>query len=174
MRLLDRLLAQFPRSGPDPREELRPLWNAVVAEARRPAWYRDGGVNDSVTGRFDMVCAVLAAVLLKLEGAGRVRETALLTEHFVHDMDGQLREFGVGDMIVGKRIGELVSAMGGRLDAYRKGLSADEAVLAEAVARNVSLRDGTSPAVVARSLRALADRLARTADEGLLAGEIAQ
>ncbi|MFN3510583.1 MAG: ubiquinol-cytochrome C chaperone family protein, partial [Tsuneonella troitsensis] len=120
MSLLSRLFA----SRPDPREALRPLWNAVVTEARRPAWYADHGVNDTVAGRFDMVCAVLAAVLVRMETSGTMtNESVLLTELFVHDMDGQLREFGVGDVVVGKHVTKLMGAMGGRLAAYRDGLS---------------------------------------------------
>src|SRR5690349_2757781 len=111
MSLLQRLL----KPKPDPREDLRPLWNAVVAEARRPEWYARGGVADTVPGRFDMVSAVLAAVLLRMEGRDELaRPSVYLTELFVHDMDGQLREFGIGDIVVGKHVGKLVGAMGGR------------------------------------------------------------
>lgn len=170
MSLLRRLFA--PR--PDPRERLRPLWHAVVAEARRPAWYAEGGVADTVAGRFDMVCAVLACVLLRIEESdGMADDSVLLTELFVHDMDGQLREFGVGDVVVGKHVGKLVGAMGGRLGAYRAGLAGDDRALAEAVERNVSFRDGGDPANVAAGLRGFANRLARTPDGALTAGEIA-
>ncbi|WP_057884275.1 ubiquinol-cytochrome C chaperone family protein [Tsuneonella troitsensis] len=170
MSLLSRLFA----SRPDPREALRPLWNAVITEARRPAWYADHGVNDTVAGRFDMVCAVLAAVLVRMETIGTMtNESVLLTELFVHDMDGQLREFGVGDVVVGKHVTKLMGAMGGRLTAYRDGLSGDDAALFAAVARNVSLREGADPAAVASELRAFAARLSITPDTALLAGEIA-
>ena len=169
MSLLSRLFA----SRPDPREALRPLWNAVVTEARHPAWYADHGVNDTVAGRFDMVCAVLAAVLVRMETSGTMTdESVLLTELFVHDMDGQLREFGVGDVVVGKHVTKLMGAMGGRLAAYRDGLAGDDAALFAAVARNVSLREGVGPAAVAIGLRAFAARLSRTSDASLLAGEI--
>lgn len=175
MNFLTRLFA----TKPDPREELRPLWNAVVAEARRPSWYAEGGVADTVSGRFDMVCAALACTLLRMErDGGLARESVMLTELFVRDMDGQLREFGVGDVIVGKRVGKLVGAMGGRLGAYRRGLAGDDAALAEAVRRNVTLRGDSDsaaadPAVAARGLRALAARLDATDEAALLAGEIA-
>ncbi len=168
------IFARLFARKPDPREALRPLWNAVVAEARRPLWYADGGVADTVTGRFDMVCAVLATVLLRMErDAGLERESVMLTELFVRDMDGQLREFGVGDVIVGKRVGKLVGAMGGRLGAYRSGLAGDDAELAETVRRNITLLDSADTALIANGLRALATRLDMTADPALLAGEIA-
>src|SRR4051812_44073201 len=81
------------RLGPDPREALRPLWHAIVERSRDPMWYREGGVPDTVPGRFDMIAAILALVLLRLEPEpGTAREQVLLTELFVEDMDGQLRE----------------------------------------------------------------------------------
>lgn len=170
MSLLQRLFAP----NPDPRETMRPLWNAVVSEARRPDWYARGGVADSVAGRFDMVCAVLAAVLLRMEGRAELAAPSVwLTELFVHDMDGQLREFGIGDVVVGKHVGRLMGAMGGRLEAYRAGLASADAALAEAAARNVTFREGGDPAAVASELRAFAGRLAPTGDDALLAGDIA-
>ena len=96
-----------------------------------------------------------------------------LTELFVHDMDGQLREFGVGDVVVGKRVGKLMGAMGGRLAAYRSGLDGDDAGLADAVARNVTFRGRGDAAIVASGLREWAQRLSRTSDESLLAGRVA-
>lgn len=136
MQLLRRL---FGTTEVDPRESLRPLYNQVVAQARQPHWYLDGGVPDSVNGRFEMVATMFALVLLRLEKeSDRGREMALLTEIFVADMDAQLREIGVGDMIVGKRVGKLVGAFGGRLGAYRTALAdAGDQSLADTLRRNV-------------------------------------
>jgi cytochrome b pre-mRNA-processing protein 3 len=170
MSLIDRLL----RAKPDPKRDLRPLWDAVVEQARVPAYYATCGVADTVAGRFDMVCAVLAAVLLRMERSPALTEASVhLTELFVDDMDGQLRELGIGDVVVGKHMGKLMSAMGGRLGAYRDGFAGDDAALAEAVERNVTLGKQGSAACVAGRLRALAARLEATADEALLAGAIA-
>ena len=168
-------LARLLRREPDPKDTLRPLWRQVVAIARDPAYYAQCGVADNVAGRFDMVCAVLAAVLLRMEREPAPAEPSVrLTELFVEDMDGQLREFGVGDVIVGKRVGKLVSAMGGRLGAYRAGLAGDDATLTEAVSRNVTFGEGGSPECVARRLLALVARLETTPAEALLTGEIAR
>ncbi len=170
MSLLQRLFA----SKPDPRESVRPLWDAVVTEARRPERYARTRVADTVAGRFDMVCAVLAAVLLRMEGREALAAPSVyLTELFVHDMDGQLRELGVGDIVVGKHVGKLMGAMGGRIEAYRRGFAGDDAALAEAVRRNISFEERGDPPAVAAGLRELSARLARTTDEALLAGEIA-
>jgi cytochrome b pre-mRNA-processing protein 3 len=167
------LLARLFTSRPDPREALRPLWHRVVELSRAPALYRDDGVADTVAGRFDMITAVLAVVLLRLERDGLADETALLTELFVADMDAQLRETGVGDVVVGKHMGKLMSALGGRIGALREALaSADEAMLEAALERNVTMAEGQSTAALARRLRAFAGKLALGEDE-VLAGRIA-
>ena len=157
---------------PDPREALRPLWHRVVEISREPDWYVECGVADTVPGRFDMITAVLALVLLRLErDADAAGESALLTELFVEDMDGQLRESGVGDIVVGKHIGKLMASLGGRLGAYRAALAGD-APLDEAVLRNVTLLDGREPTPLAERLRALAAGLGDTSAADLLAGRI--
>ena len=168
------LLSRLFSTKPDPREELRPLWHALVAEARDPTWYTDGGVADTVPGRFDMVCAVFATTQVRMERDGALAdESVLLTELFVEDMDGQLREFGVGDVVVGKHVTKLMGAMGGRLKAYRDGLTGGETLLSEALVRNVSFGDRGDAGAVARRMLALAARLDRTDDAALVAGRIA-
>lgn len=120
-------LRKLFRPTPDPREARRPLWNAVVAAARAPHWYRDGGVPDTLDGRFDMVSLILALVLHRIDAdPAQARAGVELTELFVSDMDGQMRQIGFGDMVVGKQIGRMVGALGGRLGAYRAADGSDE------------------------------------------------
>jgi len=162
-------------SEPDPREAQRPLWNAVIATARAPHWYSEGGVPDTLDGRFDMISLILALVLHRIdEDPAQAVAGVRLTELFVDDMDGQMRQIGFGDMVVGKQIGRMVGALGGRLGAYRapdgseelkaalvrnlwRGKDAPEAGLAHVMAGVASLRAGLS----ATSVEALviADRL---------------
>jgi len=132
-------------------------------------------VADTLVGRFDAVTLVLSAVLLRMARAEALIEpSARLTALFVSDMDGQLRESGVGDLVVGKHMGKLMGALGGRLGAYRDALAADgNAALGEAIARNVTLRDGASPEGAARLMRALTVTLAKTDSDALLAGSFA-
>jgi cytochrome b pre-mRNA-processing protein 3 len=105
-------------------ETALPLYEAIVAQARAPHWYQAGAVPDSIDGRFDMVATILALVLLRLEGdPAAAAPSASLTERFVEDMDGQLREIGIGDVVVGKHIGKMMGMLGGRLGAYRDGLA---------------------------------------------------
>lgn len=170
MSFLKRLLA--PR-GND-RQAVRPLWHRTVELSRDPAWYR-AGVADTVQGRFDAITLVLGLVLLRMEREPELVEPSVrLTELFVSDMDGQLRETGVGDLMVGKRMGKLMGALGGRLGAYREALaSADPAALEAAIARNVTLGDPAEAGAVAPLVRALAARLEASEGKALLAGEIA-
>jgi cytochrome b pre-mRNA-processing protein 3 len=81
---------------------------------------------------------------------------ARLTEVFVDDMDGQLREVGIGDMIVGKHIGQIMSAVGGRLGALRNAM-ADNNVLDDALVRNIYRSITPSPEALAHTHRGLLD-----------------
>ena len=105
------------------RSDLMPRYIAVVAEARRPDWYQRALVPDTMDGRFDMVALVLSLVLLRLEREGEAGPlpSVLLTEVFIDDMDGTMREVGFGDLVVGKRVGGIMGMLGGRLGAYRDG-----------------------------------------------------
>ncbi len=115
-----------------------PLYRAIVAAARDPLWYREGQVPDTVTGRFDMLSAISALVLVRMERMeepAAKRDSVLLTELFIADMDESLLEIGVGDYSVGKHVGRLVGALGGRLTAFREASSASD--FAPAVRRNI-------------------------------------
>jgi cytochrome b pre-mRNA-processing protein 3 len=171
MTFLSRLFAKQT----DPRDRLRPLWHAIVRLSREPRWYAELGVADTVPGRFDMISSLTALALLRMERAPALTgESVALTELFVDDMDGQLRESGIGDVVVGKHVGRMMSVLGGRLGAYREGLAAaDDAVLTEAVQRNVNLLEGADPGPLAQALRATHEHLAALDAETLIAGDIA-
>ncbi len=118
----------FGNRRPDRKAALLPVYQAVVAKAREPHWYEQSGVPDTVDGRFEMITAILSLVELRLEReTDQAQNMVFLTEIFVDDMDGQLREFGIGDMIVGKHIGKIMAAFGGRMGAYRDSLDDVEA-----------------------------------------------
>ncbi len=152
-----------------------PLYQAVVARARAPHWYLDGAVPDTVDGRFDMVAAVLATVLLRLEtDPAAAGPSARLAERFVDDMDGQLREIGIGDVVVGKHIGRMMAMLGGRLGAYRDGWAAGD--LRPALIRNLYRGATPGPAAldhVAGELGTLRATLAATPLDRVLVGELA-
>ena len=153
-----------------------PLYRAVVGAARDPGWYRDGRVPDTVDGRFDMVAAIAALVLLRLEAEGDAgREpSALLTELFIEDMDSSLRQIGIGEHVVGKHVGRMMGALGGRLTALRAA-RAGELSFAAAATRNVFRDSPPSEAAVTWVAERL-ERLSRNLDAqpaaALLAGEV--
>lgn len=169
------LMARLFGARADDHGAVRTLWHAIVATARTREWYAPGGrpgIADTLAGRFDAITLVLALVLLRMEGPEEWRLPSVrLTELFVTDMDGQLRESGVGDLVVGKHIGRLMSVLGGRLGAYRAALAGDED-LAAVLERNLTLAPGADLAALAVGARGLADHLAGLDDAALLAGKI--
>lgn len=171
MSLLSRLLGK----STDPRADVRPLWHRVVEIAREKAWYAEYGVADTVAGRFDAVTLVLALVMLRMERDRTLIEPSVhLTELFVDDMDGQLRQSGVGDLVVGKRMGKLMSVLGGRIGALREALPQDDAALAEVLARNVTLIEGADRLALAAQVRALSRQLDAVSDHDLMNASIAR
>lgn len=158
MSILSRLFTR--QSG---RDALVPLYSSIVEAARDPAWYLDGGVADTVDGRFDMVAALVSLTLVRLEREGKsgADQSVLLTEIFIDDMDGQLRQIGVGDVVVGKHIGKMMSALGGRLSTYRGAIAGNES-WEEALARNLYRGNPPAPPALAFSaarMRALVSEL---------------
>ena len=151
-----------------------PLYTAAVARAREPHWYLAGAVPDTVDGRFDMIAAVLATVLLRLEDEpSGAAPAARLTEWFVEDMDGQLREIGIGDIVVGKHIGKMMSMLGGRLGAYRDGYAGGD--LDGAIVRNLYRGHAPAPDALAHvrgELVRLREALAATPVPALVEGAL--
>lgn len=165
------LIKTLFRRQPDPTQALRPLWHRVVELSRDPDWYARCGMADSVQGRFDMITLVLAMVLLRMEREEALRAPSTwLTELFVADMDGQLRETGMGDPTLGKEMGKLVSVLGGRLGALREA-GTDAGQIAAVVARNAAVEgDGLQ---VAERLAAFAGKLDHSDADAILRAEIA-
>lgn len=169
MSLLKRL---FAGSAP-PRPAA--LYAAAVARARDRRWYVEGGAPDTFDGRFDVLAAVMALILIRIEAEGQdaAGDGVRLFELWVDDMDGHVRERGIGDLLVGKHVGRMVAALGGRVDAYREGLAGDDATLAAALVRN--LWRGAPPAEekvawTAREMRAFDARLGGRSRAQLLEG----
>lgn len=171
-KLLDRLTGRRRVQPP-----MDALYRAVVAVAREPRWYTAGAVPDTLDGRFDMVALVLSLVMLRLEAEPSAPAAVVgLTERFVEDMDGSLREIGVGDLSIGKQVGHMVGALEGRLGAYRGAFAGAEPV-AESLTRN--LYRGAPPAddVLRWTAAAIVDLKAAidaTPLDRLLDGEIAR
>jgi len=115
------------------------IYNGLVAYARRPQFYLSYGVPDTMLGRFEMVCLhsfLLFRRLGKTDNAGRELSQDVHDLMFA-DFDRTLREQGIGDMGIGKRVKNLAKNLYGRIDAYETGLAGEKAELAGALQRNL-------------------------------------
>jgi cytochrome b pre-mRNA-processing protein 3 len=118
------------------------LYGMIVAQARAPAFYRDYGVPDTVEGRLEMLILHIVLVLRHLEAleASQPARTLgqQLFDHFCRDMDASMREMGVGDLTVPRRMRQIGEAFYGRQAAYRASLAAEgPRALAGVLDRNV-------------------------------------
>jgi cytochrome b pre-mRNA-processing protein 3 len=127
----------FRRKGHDP--VAWRLYEAIVAQGRRPEFYQVWGVPDTLDGRFDMIALHSFLVLHRLKRDHEA--TAALAQDLFDalflDMDRALRELGAGDLGVGKRVKAMARGFYGRVAAYEDSLSAGEAALGRALGRNL-------------------------------------
>ncbi|MEM6913134.1 MAG: ubiquinol-cytochrome C chaperone family protein [Pseudomonadota bacterium] len=143
------------------RRRAHALYVAIADASRREVFYRDLDVPDTPEGRYDVLSihAILLMRRLRGGGASAVDFAQLVFDVMFRDIDDSLREMGVGDMRVGKKVRSYAEAFYGRAKAYEDGLDG-EGDLTDAVARNV-YGDDQAPYALA-----LADYM-RTADQGL-------
>ncbi|HKP79136.1 MAG TPA: ubiquinol-cytochrome C chaperone family protein, partial [Phenylobacterium sp.] len=117
----------------------RELYARVVAQARNPTLYLDLGVPDTVEGRFELYSLHVYLLLERLKGQGpQAAETAqALFDTYLSGLDNALRELGVGDTVVGKRMRKLGEAFYGRIQSAEAALAAlpDRAALEALLAR---------------------------------------
>jgi len=154
------------------------LYGAAVAAAREPVLYQAFGVADTLDGRFDLVCLHTFLVVRRLQREaepGPALAQAVFDAMF-SDMDISLREMGVGDLSVGRRVRAMWEAFNGRALAYEAALTAgDPASLESALVRNVwrgTPPPGDCAAVLARLVTAQAAFLDGQDFPALSAGEV--
>ncbi len=168
------ILARFRRNSQA--RTIHALYGAIVAQARSVAFYADYRVPDTVEGRFDLIVLHLVLLLNRLDrraeaGRGLGQE---LFDAFCRDLDANLREMGVGDLAVPKRMQAFAEAFYGRQAAYLAALdAADQRVFEKALARNIFPAGDDSGAVqLARYARAAVTRLDAQDDGALIRGEV--
>ncbi len=117
------------------------LYDAAVSQARQPALYLDLAVPDTTEGRFELHNIHVLLLLHRLKGQGAVAAdiAQALFDTYVGALDGTLREMGVGDLTVPKRMRKLGEAFYGRTKAYDAALdgAGDEAGLERLIARTL-------------------------------------
>lgn len=158
------------------------LYGAAVARGRSTVFYRDLGVADTIEGRFEMISLHVFLVLRRLKGrasadGGSELAQAVFDLMFA-DMDQSLREIGVGDLSVGRKVKALAQALYGRIAAYDTGVEADDDTLVAALQRNVYggraddvAQEGA--AVLARYMRANVFALKELSVDAIARGEMA-
>lgn len=120
------------------------LYAQAVEQARRPGFYTDLGVSDEIDARFELYTLHVLLLILRLRdepgaGAGRGAEAGQdLFDVYVSALDNALRELGVHDVTIGKKMRKLGEALYGRMTAYEAPIrEGDVASLATGLARNV-------------------------------------
>jgi cytochrome b pre-mRNA-processing protein 3 len=151
------------------------LYGVIVAQARVPDFYEEFGVADSVDGRFELIVLHLALVTRRLvrnsEGAALAN---VLIDRFGRDMDDNLREMGVGDLTVPKRMKRMFEALYGRTRSYQGALDESGShALEAALGRNVFGGRGGAVAELAAYVRRAARDLDAADGRQILAGRLA-
>jgi cytochrome b pre-mRNA-processing protein 3 len=120
--MFQRLFRERPAAGAG-----KALYTPLIEQARRPVFYLEGGVADTPQGRFELYSLHLALLVRRLRGAGPFAAEAsqALFDTFLSGLDHGLRELGVGDLTVPKKMRRLGEALYGRLRGYDAALAGD-------------------------------------------------
>jgi cytochrome b pre-mRNA-processing protein 3 len=159
------------------REAAARAYGSVVEHARRPVFFTDFGVPDTIDGRFELIClhAFLYLHRLKSEGDPGASLSQFFFDLMFADFDRSLREMGTGDLSVGREVQQMAQAFYGRIHAYERGLDAGDEELLAALRRNLY---GTAPpsdahlAAMAGYLREEAAELTQQDSAALLNGTV--
>ncbi|WP_119422405.1 ubiquinol-cytochrome C chaperone family protein [Desertibaculum subflavum] len=159
------------------RDHAHGLYVALSRQAREPAFYVAGATPDTLAGRFELVLLHAILVVRRLNRAGPQGQALaqVLFDVLFDDMDQALREMGIADLSVAKRVKRLAAAFYGRAKAYEAALDRGPEALADALERNLF----ASAAVTGEALSyfvgyvaAAEQSLAAQPDAALLAGEL--
>jgi cytochrome b pre-mRNA-processing protein 3 len=157
-------------------DTIHTLYGAIVAQARSPVFYRGYAVPDTVTGRLEMILIHVFLFFRRARAGADIQRLGQgVFDRFCDDMDGNLREMGIGDLAVPKHMQRIGEAFYGRAAAYDAALdAADDAALSQALTRNV-FGNGPQPERAQRLVRYVkaADvRLAQEEEINLTQGRI--
>ncbi|MEK1887209.1 MAG: ubiquinol-cytochrome C chaperone family protein [Phyllobacterium sp.] len=116
------------------------LYDAIVAAARQPYFYSDLDVPDTPLGRYEMLSLHVFLFMRRIKDKGAALKSVgqEVTDEFFRDVDHSLRELGIGDSGVPKRMKKLARMFYGRIESYDRALETnDHLALVAALARNV-------------------------------------
>jgi cytochrome b pre-mRNA-processing protein 3 len=150
----------------------RRLHAAASAQSRRPEFYLTLGVPDTIDGRFELLTLHIVLLLERLKEQPATRQD--LFDTYVSDLDGALREMGVGDLSMGRRMKQLGQVFYGRASAFEAAFKSlpDDRELRDVIARTVIHGQSVDAAGLADYAVECRASLAGSADDSLLAGSV--
>jgi cytochrome b pre-mRNA-processing protein 3 len=148
---------------PQENAHARATYSAIVAQARQPLLYSAYGVPDTVEGRYEMIMLHCFLYLhrLKTEPEDTRAKGQEVFDLMFLEMDRALREMGVGDLSVPKKIKKMAGAFYGRTAAYDDALGGASGDLAVVLVRNISPDGGLAADALADYVRAAVSELER-------------
>jgi cytochrome b pre-mRNA-processing protein 3 len=164
---------------PSPVKEIgRTLYASVVEQSRAPAIYAAMGAPDTVEGRFEIYTLHVVLLIERLNAAGEPGREAsqALFDTYVKSLDDALREMGVGDLSVGKKMRKLGEALFGRAKSCNAAFAAlpDQGPLRDLLTRTVYAgADAAFVPALAGYVLAQRQHLTGLADDDLLRGRVA-
>lgn len=148
------------------------LFASALAQARRPGFYRRPGVPDTAAGRFEFCTLHVALLVLRLKGReGAQRTVQALFDAYLENMDIALREIGVGDPSMARKMRKLAEVFYDRAHLWETALS-DRDGAGTLVSQTLLSDSRADPEPLAGYVLEAAAHLERQADERLLAGEV--
>lgn len=156
----------------------REIYGSIVAAGRQIIFYETQGVPDTREGRFEMIALHVALVMLRLQriGSDGVHLGRGVAEAFIGDMDDNMREIGIGDLAVPRKIKRAGAALFDRHRDYGRALAAEGLVALEAAIGDALTAAGAGPGLdrpaLARYTKTLAAQLTATSDADCLAGRV--
>jgi cytochrome b pre-mRNA-processing protein 3 len=158
------------------------LYGAIVAQTRLPLFYREFGVPDTLEGRFVLLSLHLFAVLHRLKTEGTVARDVVadnlvqeLIDRFSEDMETVLRELGVSDFKIPKKVRGLATASSAWLQAYEEAFAAGDGALATTIAAALPLEGEPAKAAggrLAHYLKGVVRHMEAEAFAALKTGEV--
>ena len=135
------MLYLFSKKGRLSHQKAKELYNQVVRHARSPIFYEGYRVPDTVEGRFEMIALHGGLLVNRLCSPDMGREGKMLAQAFFDTMffnlDWSIREMGVGDLGVPRRVKQMMSAFKGRAFAYDEAVKAGGGEVNHALIRNL-------------------------------------
>lgn len=152
----------FIKNRQNQKKKARILYKSAETQARQPVFYEEYGVPDTPYARFDMISLHCYLLVRRLNKAGERKIAQWIFDIMFKTLDLAMREMGVGDLSVPKKMKKFMQAFNGRANHYESALKAgDDAALMEVIKRNIY---GTADVVNDLDLKMMVDYIKMNAD----------